>query len=148
MQHTKLRQVKKTLLDGYEPPDYRRNVWLLTKHDQGSWIRASRRDFFVISLKEHPASGYVWDEEELIQRGFAIVGDVREEDPPNAIGASVYRRLLVHPEWQAKEELSMGERRPWDPRQQFNYFELRCDLAGKELPGASRAARHQMLEAA
>lgn len=148
MQHTKLRQVKKTLLDGYEPPDYRRNVWLLTTHDQGNWIRASRRDFFVIRLKEHPASGYVWDEEELIQRGFAIVGDVREEDPPNAIGASVYRRLLVHPEWQAKEELCMGERRPWDPRQQFNHFGIQCDLAGKELPGASRAARHQMLEAA
>ena len=147
MQHTELRQVKKTLLDGYEPPDYRRNVWLLTKHDQGTWIRASRKDFFVIRLKEHPASGYVWDEEELIQRGFAIVGDIREEGSTDEIGASVYRRIVAHPEWRANEELSMGERRPWSPRQQFNHFGIRCDLAGQELPGASRVARRQRLNA-
>lgn len=148
MHRTKLRQVKKTLLGGYEPPDYRRDVWLLTKHDQGSVIRASRGDYFVIRLREHPASGYVWDEGELSRHGFAIVDDVREEGPTHEVGASVYRRLVAHPEGEAKGELSFGECRPWDPRQQFNHFELKCDWAGKEFPGASRAARRQILEAA
>lgn len=148
MQRTKLRQVKKTLLGGYDPPDYRRDIWLLTKHDQASVIRASRGDYFVIRLREHPASGGVWDEEELNRNGFAIVQDVREGGPTDEVGASVYRRLVAHPQGEAKAELSFGECRPWDPRQQFNHFELECDWAGKEFPGASRAARRQMLEAA
>lgn len=148
MRHTKLRQVKKTLLGGYEPPDYRRDIWLLTKQDQGTWLKARRGDFFVIRLREHPASGYVWDEGELNGHGFAIVEDVREEGRTDEVGASVYRRLVAHPKGETKEELSMGERRPWDPSQQFNHFELKCELAGKEFPGASRAARRQMLEAA
>ena len=148
MQRTNLRQVKKILLGGYAPPDYRRDVWLLTQHDQGTWIQARRKDFFVIRLREHPASGYVWDGEELSGHGFAIAEDVREEGPADEVGASVYRRLVVRSEAEAKDELSVGERRPWDSRQQFNRFDLRCDLAGKEVPGASRAARRQMLEAA
>lgn len=148
MHRTKLRQVKKTLVSGYEPPDYRRDIWLLTKHDQGTRINASRGDFFVVRLREHPASGYVWDEGELNRHGFAIVEDVREKGPSDEVGASVYRRLVAHPNGEAKEDLSMGERRPWDSRQQFNHFELKCDLAGKEFPGSSRAARRQMLEAA
>lgn len=147
MHRTELRQVKKTLLGG-EPPDYRRDIWLLTKHDQETWLKASRGDFFVIRLREHPASGYVWDEEELDRNGFAIVDDVREEGPTDEVGASVYRRLVAHPKGEAKEELRMGELRPWDPRQQLNHFELKFDLAGKEFPGASRAARRQVLEAA
>lgn len=148
MQRTRLRQVKETLLGGYEPPNYRRDVWLLTQHDQGTWIQASRRDFFVIRLREHPASGYVWDAGEFSRHGFAIAEDVREEGPTDEVGAPVYRRLLVKPAAEAREELSMGERRPWDARQQFNHFGFKCDLAGKEVSGASRAARRQMLEAA
>lgn len=148
MQRTKLRQVKKTLLGGYAPPDYRRDIWSLTKHDQASVIKASRGDYFVIRLSEHPASGYVWDAEELNRDGFAIVQDVREEGPTDEVGTSVYRRLVAHPQGEAKDELSFGECRPWDPRQLCNHFELECDWAGKEFPGASRAARRQMLEAA
>lgn len=128
--------MKKTPLGGYEPPDYRRDIWLLTKHDQETRIKASRGDFFVVRLMEHPASGYVWDEEELSGHGFAIVKDVRNEGPTDEVGASVYRRLVAHPKGETKEELSMGERRPWNARQQFNHFELHCDLAGKEFPGA------------
>ena len=136
MQRTKLRQVKETLLGGYAPPDYRRDVWLLTQHDQGTWIQASRKDVFVIRLREHPASGYVWDAEELSGHGFAIAEDVREDGSTDEVGASGYRRLVAHPGWEASEELSMGERRPWDPCQQVNHFSLKCDWAGEVVPGA------------
>lgn len=45
--------IKQSLLDGYTPPDWRSDVWLLTDRDEGSFIEGGRDDLFVVRLREN-----------------------------------------------------------------------------------------------
>lgn len=69
---TKPKSLKVALLGDYRPPSYHGDVWLLTEKDQGGRIDGSRRDLFVIRLKELGSAGYLWDFETLKASGLVI----------------------------------------------------------------------------
>ncbi len=72
--------IKRRLLDRYEPPDWRVDVWLLTDRDEGTFIEGGRNDLFVVRLRENSGAGYLWSFEELSAAGFALVADDQEVD--------------------------------------------------------------------
>jgi Zn-dependent peptidase ImmA (M78 family) len=51
------RSIKVKLLQEYQPPDYRGDVWALTERDAGTTINGSRNDLFVLRLNEHSGGG-------------------------------------------------------------------------------------------
>ena len=77
--------IKRALLDGYEPPDWRADVWLLSDHDEGVLIEGGRNDLFVVRLRENSGAGYLWDFEELKTAGFALVADDQEVENPESV---------------------------------------------------------------
>jgi Zn-dependent peptidase ImmA (M78 family) len=72
---TQPRSLKVDLLKDYRPENYRGDVWLLTERDAGTRIDGSRNDLFVLRLEEHSGGGYLWDFDQLIASGFAVVRD-------------------------------------------------------------------------
>lgn len=141
--------IKKKLLGAVRPKNYYGDVWLLTERDRGIWIEGGPSDLFLMSVREHSSSGYLWSIETLDQGGFAIVRDVRESsEPGDAIGAPVTRRITAESRRLQTGELRLVERRPWQPAQVLNTFTVRYDLSGAEGEGWSRAERRYRLEAA
>ncbi len=143
----KVRNLKKELLGDHRPPDYRRDVWLLTERDAHMSISGSRNDLFVLRLKEHGGSGFLWDAEELKRKGFSLVSDVREKIHDFGIGNPTFRRLTVALEEPKQGQISLSERRPWQPEQPLKRLELTYDLTGPEGEGYSRVERRRVLEA-
>lgn len=143
----RVRDLKQALLGDYSPPDYRRDVWLLTERDSGLSIDGSRRDLFVLKLKEHSGGGYLWDAEGLKRSGFAVLRDAREAVDEDGIGNPALRTLTAETGTH-RGRVSLDERRPWQPEPPLNRLELDYDLTGPEEEGYSRAERRRMLEAA
>ena len=71
---TRPKSLKEVLLAGFEPQNYRGDVWLLTERDAGARIDGSRQDLFVLRLTEHSNGGYLWNLDELRKSGFAHRG--------------------------------------------------------------------------
>ena len=143
-----VRRLKEALLEDYQPPDYRCDVWLLTERDAGTSINGSRHDLFVLRLEEHSGGGYLWNTEELKQSGFAVVRDAREAVDAEGIGSPTFRRVTTVLEEAQRGRVSLGECRPWQPGNPRNRLELDYDLTGPEEEGLSRAERRRLLEAA
>ena len=144
----KVRNLKEVLLEDYLPPDYRRDVWLLTERDAGTLINGSQHDLFVLRLEEHSGSGYLWDAGELKRSGFSVVRDVHEEVDAVGIGNPTFRRFTTVLEEPHRGRVSLGEFRPWQPGRLLNRLELDYDLTGPEHEGLSRVERRMVLEAA
>lgn len=144
----KVLNLKKALLEDYLPPDYRRDVWLLTERDAGMLICGSQNDLFVLRLEEHSGGGYLWNAEELKHSGFFLMRDTYEKIDDLGIGNPMFRRMTMVLEEPKRGWVSMDERRPWQPDQPLNRFELAYDLTGPEGEGYSRAERRQVLGAA
>jgi predicted secreted protein len=141
--------IKKALLRDYQPADWRRDVWLLTFKDEGAVIEGSRSDLFVLKLKEHSGSGYVWTFDELNKAGFAIVRDEREGPDGETIGGHVTRSITALSEGQQHGRMALAERRPWAADDApLAAFSVHYDLTGPEDEGYSHAERRRLLEAA
>jgi len=141
--------IKKALLGEHEPPDWWRDVWLLTEKDEGAVIEGSRSDLFVLKLKEHSGSGYVWTFDELNEAGFAIVRDEREGPDGDTIGGHVTRSITTQSETRQQGRLTLAERRPWmADGPPLCAFRVQYDLRGPEDEGLSQAERRLLLEAA
>lgn len=145
---TQPRAMKVDLLNDYRPANYRGDVWLLTERDAGTRIDGSRNDLFVLRLEEHSGGGYLWDFEQLIASGFAIVRDDREAIDAQGIGGPVVRRVTAAVEAAQRGRMSIEERRPWQPNPALAHLTLDFDLTGPEPEGLSRAERRHLLEAA
>ena len=143
-----VRDLKKELLRDYRPPDYRRDVWLLTERDTGTSIVGSRNDFLVLKLGERSGSGYLWNADDLESGGFAVLRDMREEIDTEGVGNPTFRRIIVALREARRGTVSLDERRPWRPAEPLNSLRLNYDLTGPEEPGYSRATRRRLLEAA
>ncbi len=143
-----VRQLKAALLEDYQPPNYRCDVWLLTERDAGTSINGSRNDLFVLRLEEHSGGGYLWNTEELNQSGFAVVHDAREGADEEGIGSHTVRRVMAILEEAQRGRVSLDECRPWQPSDPLSRLELAYDLTGPEEEGLSRAERRRRLEAA
>jgi predicted secreted protein len=143
------RAIKKALLGSYEPPDFFRDVWLLTAKDENTVIEGSRSDLFVLKLTEHSGAGYVWTFDELNRTGFAVVRDEREGEGGDAVGGHVTRSITAQSEGQQHGRMVLAERRPWMPDgDALEEFTVRYDLVGPEIEGMSQAERRLLLEAA
>lgn len=145
---TKPRSLKVDLLHDYRPTDYRGDVWLLTERDEGTRIDGSRNDLFVLRLKEHAGGGFLWDLDQLMASGFAVVRDEREALEADAIGGPVVRRVTAAPEAAQRGRMSLNERRPWQPATANASLTIDYDFTGPEQEGLSRAERRHLLEAA
>ena len=148
LKNVRIRGLKEALLADYLPPDFRRDVWLLTERDADTSISGSRHDLFVLHLQEHSTGGYLWDAEELERSGFSLVRDVREETDTVGIGNPVTRRLTALLREPQQGCFSLGERRPWQPDKILNRLHLAYDLTGPEHKGYSGIERRRVLEAA
>lgn len=145
---TQPRELKVALLEAYRPKDYRGDVWLLAEQDAGTRIDGSRNDLFVLRLKEHSGSGYLWDIDQLKASGFGIVRDELEAVDGEGIGGPVIRRVTAAPADACRGRMALDERRPWDPDPPLTSLKLDFDLTGPEEEGLSRAERRSLLEAA
>jgi Zn-dependent peptidase ImmA (M78 family) len=144
----KPRALKIDLLGDYCPVDYRGDVWLLTERDAGTRIDGSHNDTFVLRLKEHSGGGYLWNFDQFMESGFAIVRDNYEAIDPEGVGGPVVRRITAVAEATTRGRMSLDERRPWQPVPPIGNLTFDYDLTGPEHAGLSRAERRTRLEAA
>jgi Zn-dependent peptidase ImmA (M78 family)/predicted secreted protein len=143
-----VRELKRELLDDFEPESYRGDVWYLTEADEGSSISGSRTDLFLIRLKEHSSGGYIWNFEQLVESGFLIVQDRREEFDRDGVGNPNFRCVTVQPEEGGRGQVALWERRPWQPNEPLGRLTFQYDLSGPERAGLSRADKKRALLAA
>lgn len=136
--------IKQTLLPDYAPEHWHRDIWLLTKRDEGAVLLGQPDDLFLFRLCEKSGAGYLWDIEELRKQGFLILRDKRNLDSGGRVGADVERTIAAQSSESKVGKISLTQKRPWQ-RAELPVDELHVgyDLRGKETEGFSRAARRQ-----
>jgi Zn-dependent peptidase ImmA (M78 family) len=139
--------IKQSLLHGYEPPDWRSDVWLLTDRDEGALIEGGRNDVFVVRLHENSGAGYLWSFDELKAAGFALVTDDQEADR-ECVGGILTRRVTARSSQRTQGEVTLQESRPWLPHKPLNKLHLHYDLRGLEEPGMWEPDLRRALQAA
>jgi len=142
------KSIKQQLLGSYEPPDWRADVWLLTEHDEGSFIEGGRNDLFVVKLRENSGAGYLWNFDQLRDAGFALVDDDREDTSPDAIGGALTRKVTARSEDRVQGEVTLRESRPWAADVPLHQLHLRYDLRGPESPGMWEPELRRVLQVA
>jgi predicted secreted protein len=142
------KEIKQQLLTGYQPPDWRSDVWLLTERDEGALIEGGRNDLFVVRLRENSGAGYLWNFDQLRNAGFALVDDDREEDKPETAGGVLTRKVTARSEDRVQGEVLLQEARPWMANAPLHELLLRYDLRGPENPGMWEPELKKVLEAA
>jgi Zn-dependent peptidase ImmA (M78 family)/predicted secreted protein len=140
---TERKTIKQQLLAGHSLPNWFPNVWLLTEKDQGSAIYGEPSDVFVVRLKEHTGSGYLWNLDQVSAAGFTVVSDERQpSEKEGEIGGAVERILMARSDEPAIGNIDFVESRPWDHSDVFGRFSFAYDFRGKE-HGMPRAARER-----
>lgn len=129
------RAIKRELLGGYVPSDWRSDVWLLTDRDEGLLIEGGRRDLFVVRLRENSGAGYLWDIDQMKSAGFAVLADDCEASGEETAGGVLTRRVTARSEAGVAGEVVLHERRPWAPQDALHELHLQYDLRGPEEPG-------------
>jgi Zn-dependent peptidase ImmA (M78 family)/predicted secreted protein len=142
------KEIKQRLLTGYEPPDWRSDVWMLTERDEGALIEGGRNDLFVVQLRENSGAGYLWNFDQLRDVGFVLVHDDREEDNPEAIGGVLTRKVTARSEDRVQGQVMLQEARPWMADAPLHQLLLRYDLRGPESPGMWEPELRRVLQAA
>jgi Zn-dependent peptidase ImmA (M78 family) len=142
------KQIKQQIVGGYEPPDWRSDVWLLTERDEGTLIEGGRNDVFVVRLRENSGAGYLWNFDQLREAGFALVNDDREDDSPEAIGGVLTRKVTARSEDRVQGEVILQEARPWMAGAPLHQLLLRYDLRGPEGAGMWEPELKRALQAA
>jgi Zn-dependent peptidase ImmA (M78 family)/predicted secreted protein len=142
------KSIKQQLLGSYEPPDWRADVWLLTEHDEGSFIEGGRNDLFVVKLRENSGAGYLWNFDQLRDAGFALVDDDREDTSSDAIGGALTRKVTARSEDRVQGEVTLRESRPWAADVPLHQLHLCYDLRGPESPGMWEPELRRVLQAA
>jgi Zn-dependent peptidase ImmA (M78 family) len=127
--------IKRWLLDGYEPPDWRSDVWLITARDEGTLIEGGRNDLFVVRLTENSGAGYLWSFDALKAAGFSLVGDDQEVEGDHVIGGLVTRRVTARSGGRVNSDVTLHESRPWMPQKRLQELHLHYDLRGPEESG-------------
>ncbi len=130
-----LKRVKRAILRGCEPENYRGDVWLLTDRDTDMRIDGGPRDLVVVRLPEHSGSGYVWRVESIDGEALAVVADGREELDADGVGGPTLRRITAAARDARTGELRFAEARPWAPAKPINTFAVTYDLAGPSAQG-------------
>ena len=140
--------IKRSLLNGYEPPDWRSDVWVLTDRDEGIFIEGGRNDFFVVRLRENSGAGYLWTFDELKAAGFALIADDQDVDGPDCVGGILTRRVTASSSQRTQGEVVLEESRPWLPHKPLHKLRLHYDLRGPEEAGMWEPELRRVLQAA
>tara|TARA_R110002124_G_scaffold136727_1_gene299614 strand:- start:3784 stop:4794 length:1011 start_codon:yes stop_codon:yes gene_type:complete len=113
--------IKEQLIKGHRVDDWRnRDVWHLTERDEGTVVEADRADLFVLNLKQHGGSGYLWSFDELQKAGFLVLKDTTESLYPERIG-SISQRLIVGEAPNLDDgSYTLRESRPWQATDSVN----------------------------
>jgi Zn-dependent peptidase ImmA (M78 family) len=143
------KSIKQQLLPGYSPENWYRDVWLITRKDEGGFLEGQPHDLFLFRLNESAGAGYLWDFDTVVQQGFVIASDQRIEDPGDVkIGADVTRLLTAHSPKQPKGQFDLKLRRPWlTATVPLEQVRIGYDLLGKEI-GLPRMKRLEFAAAA
>ena len=139
-----VKQLKQSLLDGYQLENWYPDVWVLTEADEGTVVEGDSRDAFVVRLKENSGAGYLWDVEDLKSAGFLLFRD--ERAIPSAdqdIGGAVERVVGARPGESRVGRIQLEQTRPWEPELPLSRFSFTFDLRGKE-SGRPRAERRMV----
>jgi Zn-dependent peptidase ImmA (M78 family) len=142
------KEIKQRLLAGYEPPDWRSDVWLLAERDEGALIEGGRNDLFVMRLRENSGAGYLWNFDQLRDAGFALVHDDREDETPETIGGVLTRKVTARSHDRVEGEVVLQEVRPWMADAPLHQLLLRYDLRGPESAGMWEPELKRVLQAA
>lgn len=142
------KEIKRSLLEGYEPPDWHADVWALTDRDEGALIEGGRNDLFVVRLRENSGAGYLWSFDELRSAGFALVADEQEGDDEESVGGALTRRVTARSSNRGRGEITLMESRPWLPHQPLHQLRLLYDLRGPEQKGMWERDLQRVLQAA
>lgn len=151
MAKLELKTVKQAILRGYQPVDFKRDVWLLTDRDADMRIEGGPGDLVVVRLPEHSGSGYLWRIESIDGEALAVVADGREEVDAGGVGGPTLRRITAAAHDRRAGELRLAEARPWAPSPPLNTFAVHYNLAGPSLQGwyePQRRQHQQILQAA
>jgi len=151
MARLQLKRVKQEILLGYEPENYRGDVWLITDHDADMRIDGGPNDLVVVRLPEHSGSGYLWRIESIDGEALAVVADGRDPLDPEGVGGPTLRRITAAARDRRSGELRLAEARPWQLAKPLNIFAVQYNLAGAEMQGwykDQRQQHRQALEAA
>jgi predicted secreted protein len=108
-------------------------------------------DMFVVRLREHSGSGYLWRVESIDGEALAVVADNREEDDGHGVGSPTVRLITAAAKDRHVGELRLAESRPWQPVKPLNTFAFQYNLSGAERQGwykDQRQQHRQALEAA
>ena len=127
--------IKHDLLEGYEPPDWRSDVWLLTSRDEGLRVEGGRHDLFVVRLTENSSAGYLWNFDELTEAGFILVADNQHARDEQKVGGIVTRKVTAQSQGSASGDVTFRESRPWVPQKVLNELNLTYELRGPEERG-------------
>lgn len=142
------RTIKAELLAGLAVENYYPDVWLLTERDEGLVLEGQPDDLFVLRLAEKAGAGYLWNTTDLVNSGFAILRDQRENPPTHgAVGGPVTRALTARRSDPAQGHFALELKRPWQKEgTPIASLHLAYDLYGKEV-GMPRASRRQLAAA-
>lgn len=142
------RSIKKDLLAGITIENYFPDVWLLTERDEHLMLEGQPDDLFVMRLSEKSGAGYLWNTNDLVASGFAILRDEREIPPvAESVGGPVTRELTARRADPAQGQFALELKQPWEAKgPAIAALHIAYDLYGKEV-GLSRAARRQLAAA-
>ncbi len=148
----KPKEIKKSLVKSYEPPNWRGDVWLVTERDNGMVLEGSRADLVVIQMQEHASSGYLWQFGDLVDAGMEIRDDGRIASGTEHIGGVVFRTVIAEAKTRdegANGHVNLKEVRPWQPNgMPLNSMELDVDFSGPVAAGLLPEQREALLAVA
>ncbi|WP_163868263.1 ImmA/IrrE family metallo-endopeptidase [Myxococcus eversor] len=107
---TKLKEVKKTALQGVPLDDSWADVWQLRSGDDGARIEAGPNDVFMVALDERASTGFRWEVREAIDAGFGLLDD-RSTFDESVIGGPSLRRVVFRAPPPGTYELRLPLRR-------------------------------------
>jgi Zn-dependent peptidase ImmA (M78 family)/predicted secreted protein len=139
------KRIKQALARGPALSDWHRDVWEVTEKDRGATLWVNAGDRVVVSLEETPTSGYLWEwranshvhgasdgytgEEEKAK------GDLLEEAALVVGGPAIHWFALDVGEPGSREQLRLdfAKRRPWQPDDSPDSFDLRVNVEHQRL---------------
>jgi len=143
-----LKTLKRQLLAGYELENWHPDVWLLTEADEGTVIEGDSSDAFIMRLREHSGSGYLWDIGDLRAGGFVVFRDQRNDNGSELeMGGAGERELGARPGDSRLGRIDLRQVRPWQENgEPISRLSFTFDLRGKER-GRPRAERRSLVAA-
>ncbi|MBR9973779.1 ImmA/IrrE family metallo-endopeptidase [Magnetospirillum sp. J10] len=128
---TSPKTIKAHLLDGVVLEDPWADVWSLSEADHDGEIEAGPNDIFLLKLREHGGSGYLWNADDLVRLGFIVE---RHEGPlaVETVGSALTRCWKISADFPSEGYLNLEERRPWQADDVIGQFNLAYSLWGKE----------------